>query len=311
VQPIPPYQSEDGLIEPSCFLAIPRTTDQRVERVVRDAVQKAGFEPISRNEARIGFRTPDERLTQADCVIADLTGQNTSVYYYVGLARAMGKGIFLLSQANAVIPTDLRGYVVLHYDLTPEGFDDLAYRVVDSLEHFRRFPRRTNLPANASLPFNIDWDRLERSETDNLCRELLVQMGFRKVDWEKGFREFDLIAELPRRDPDGYMYSELWLVSMGRNAPIEMMMEFVMEPGYLAHRMMREERFSRLLAADRNESSVTFLLIALDPGISKEKIAHVAGADRRFRSREALSVRIRIWDRDQLTSLVQQFPQLA
>ena len=34
------------------------------------------------------------------------------------------------------------------------------------------------------------------------------------------------VAELPQ-DPDGFEYSELWFVTMGRNAPVEMALEMV------------------------------------------------------------------------------------
>ncbi len=46
-------------------------------------------------------------------------------------------------------------------------------------------------------------------------------MGFRRLDWGKQTPGIDLIAELPKKDPDGFEYRELWLVSMGLRMPFE------------------------------------------------------------------------------------------
>ena len=254
-----------------------------------------------------------EELSKADCVIADLTSQSPNVYYEIGLARAMHKGLFLIIQHGSQIPSDLYGYLYLTYDPTPEGLLLLADQLVTALQRFRRFPGRTLAFAGSgsSTSVLVDWDRLETSEAENLCRELLAQMGFRKVDWEKGFREFDLVAELPRKDPDGYEYNEFWLISMGRNAPVEALMDFSRDPEYLLHRLMRyEERFERLLGRGRDEAAITILLIILGREMSRDEKSRILERPRKFRE-QVVSVRFRVWDRDHLASLVQQFPQLA
>ena len=306
-------------VEPRCFLAIPFSSSLRqVRDSIINAVLAAGFRLVSLDEAPAGFLTLNERLidelSQADCIIADLTGQNPNVFYKIGLARAMGKGLFLLAERGSLIPSDLQGYVLIFYDSLPDSLSFLTDELTVSLERFRRFPRRTISvgSAGSAIPFLVDWDSLERSEAENLCRELLIQMGYRRVDWEKGFREFDLIAELPKRDPDGFEYNEIWFISMGRNAPMDMVIKLASEPGYLAHRIMRDEgRLARLLARSQDESPITILLVVLDPEISRARIGRIMDKQKGLSSRESTNVRIRVWDRDYLTSLVQQFPHLA
>ncbi|HEV2854476.1 MAG TPA: ATP-binding protein [Thermoanaerobaculia bacterium] len=301
--------------EPRCFLAIPFSSKLRFE--LRDAVRAAGFQPVRLDEAPITARTLGEilleEISRSDFVIADLTSKNPNVYYEVGLARALRKGLLLIAQRGSSIPSDLHGYLLLFYDPTPEGLLMLSQQVVTSLQRFLRFPERASafVTSGSVPPIFVDWNRLETSEAENLCRELLAQMGFRKVDWEKGFREFDLIAELPRKDPDGYEYNELWLISMGRNAPVELFIDISRDPDYLLHRLMRyEERFERLFSRRQDDAAITILVILLGLEMSREEKSHILERPRKFRE-QVVSVRFRIWDRDHLTSLIQQFPQLA
>jgi hypothetical protein len=83
-------------------------------------------------------------------------------------------------------------------------------------------------------------------------------MGFRNVDWYKKSEEFDLVCELPKRDPDGFEYRELWLVSLGRRAPPEMLLDMLAtEPDLFVHRLFR--RFDERLSYHRiDDLQITF-----------------------------------------------------
>ena len=148
------------------------------------------------------------------------------------MAEAMGKPIILLSWHKLGIPSPphvpslFQENPVLQFSL-----EDLEYStavLADTLSRFRKQPQRRVPGVRRYTPFFVNWERLDRSDGENLCRELMTQMGFLRLDWFKHSREIDMVAELPKKDPDGFEYRELWLVAMGHNAPIDMVFEMAM-----------------------------------------------------------------------------------
>jgi signal transduction histidine kinase len=303
---------------PRCFLAISYSPEyMQVRDAIKKSAQKANFQVISLDnllfsgtiqEAVIG------ELARADCVIADVSGRNPNVFFEIGMAQAMGKPLFLLAQQDSIneIPFDMRGYRYFLYDTTPLGLSALTNNLSKALREHKRSPRtRTFAGAGLNTPFFVDWDRLDRSDAENLCRELLAQMGFQKIDWSKEVREVDLIAELPKKDPDGFEYRELWLISTGRNAsPDKLVMMASMEPEYFVYSFLRDShRRERLMTQSAGELAVTLLVILLTGDVSAEEIEKMQ--ERSLRRSRTGVLRIRIWDRNYLTSLVQQFPQIG
>ncbi len=57
----------------------------------------------------------------AKVVIADLTGQNSNVFYEVGIAHASGTPVLLITQSIDDVPFDLRHRRVLVYEYSPHG----------------------------------------------------------------------------------------------------------------------------------------------------------------------------------------------
>jgi len=232
-----------------CFLALPFSPEfEAIRRVVNAAVTRAGFRAISfENQPPTGRSIRETlmgELAQADCVIADLTNRNPNVHFELGLAQAMGKAVFPIVRRDSFdqIPFDLRDVLTINYEPTPIGLRNLRSQISKVLSEFRRSPRKSQFTSSGrvSTPFFIDWDKLDPTEVENLCRELLSQMGLRRLDWYKESKEIDLIAEYPRKDPDGFEYRELWLVSMGRNAPIEMLLEMAGDGDYFLHHLLRQ-----------------------------------------------------------------------
>ena len=140
-------------------------------------------------------------------------------------------------------------------------------------------------------------------------------MGFRRLNWGKELREIDLIAEYPRKDPDGFEFRELWLVAMGMRAPIEMFLDMAShDPEYFLHRLIRhserlEDTISRSL-----ETSVTILLVLFRKGPEIEEIEILRERFERQRSKRdpvGMNIRLRIWDQHYLTSLVQRYPHIG
>ncbi|MGO9097338.1 MAG: sensor histidine kinase [Bryobacteraceae bacterium] len=308
---------------PRCFLALPYSSGfQRIRKAVETGVEKANFRAVALDKQPVRFGSLREallgELARADCVVADLTDRNSNVFYELGLAQAMGKGLFLLVESSAVetVPFDFRGTQLLAYERTPDGLSELAGRLTGSLREFRHSPRRSpRIPGSRlTTPFFVEWDNLDHSEAENLCRELLAQMGYQRLDWDKESREFDLIAELPRKDPDGFEYRELWFVAMGRNAPPEMLLDMAsQDPGYFLHRFLRDERLERLFSRGGGDVPITLLVILLRGELSAEEAERlrIRSPMRMKGGPYPISLRVRVWDRTYLTNLVQQFPQIG
>lgn len=259
-------------------------------------------------------------LARTDVIIADITDRNPNVYFELGLAQAMGKGLLIIAHNRSVsnIPFDVREFQLLIYDDTPKSLQALSKNVGTALQKYRAFPQRSPMLRGLgqySSPFFVDWDRLDGSDFENLCRELLAQMGFRRLEWGKITPEIDLVAELPRKDPDGFEYRELWLISMAIHAPVEMFMDVAMsDPEYFFHRVMKySDGFEKSLSRG-SETPITFLIIlpraANEPGEMERLIERL---DRRRMKRGPMgyNFRYRIWDQAYLTSLVHQFPQIG
>jgi signal transduction histidine kinase len=253
-----------------------------------------------------------------DCVVADITGSDPSVFFQLGLAQALDKASFLLTQepVKKLLASGATGLMdVLHYEPDPDGLRELSRAVTDILRKFRVLPRRPRflLGARARNLFVVDWERLSREDIENLCLELLTQLGFRRVEWEKETPEIDVVAELPKKDPDGFEYRELWLVSLGRNAPPEMLLDMLRhDPDYFIHRMFRDgERFGRLMKRQQLADAPITLLIVTLTGVQVQ--AELFAIEERLRRRPSAfpTPRVRIWDKNYLTGLVYQFPQIG
>ncbi len=286
-------------------------------RALQRGAEAAGYQVIdtrslaSREDAATSVF---ENIARADCVVADATGSTPSVMYEIGMARTMAKPILLLLDENEseTLPNDFGDYTIVTYRPSKSGLVTLADRVKKALAQLRQSPvrGRANVGTRFVAPFFVDWDRLERRERENLCRELLMQLGYRQVDWVKIMPEIDLVAELPKKDPDGFEYRELWLVSMGMNSSIHFIDMISHDPEYMLYRLFRES--SERPAFDRESSSLTLLLIVLDQEISQEDIENLQRRRRGGRRPGGEGgIRIRVWTRDFMSQLVQQFPQLG
>ena len=56
-------------------------------------------------------------ITEADVIIADLTGLNPNVFYELGIAHSMNKKVILITQDLSEIPFDLKPYRAKEYNL--------------------------------------------------------------------------------------------------------------------------------------------------------------------------------------------------
>lgn len=298
----------------SCFVAIPHSKgSEKVRAAITEGILKAGFQ--SRNVADVAARgmTAFEGIynlvAMSDCVIVDLSNLNSNVIFELGIAQAMGKAIFPLVEENALISSEfgLDGYV--HTTYSRSALKHLSETISLFLNAYRNSPRSVYASGSRArnAPFFVDWTKIEQTDAENLCRELLSHMGLLRVEWFKESWDVDLIAEYPRKDPDGFEYRELWLVSTGRSKASEMMLEMAFHDAEeLIHFTTRgNHRFEKMLR-DRDVIPITFLWIDLKGEGDFDMLRKRLSPDKR--RRYSPSVRMRFWDRDYLTRLVQQFP---
>jgi len=306
-----------------CFLALPYSNrHQRLRDAICKGAMIAGFEIMSLDQDPVvpGATIQEavsSAIARADCIIADVSERNPNVFFELGLAQAMGKGLLLIASDDSRqnIPFDVREFRVLTYKYSVSELSDLMNRVADSLREFRRFPMvSTRMTGSDYAPFFMEWEKLSETELENLCRELMSQLGFQRLEWGKTAPEIDLVAELPRKDPDGFEYRELWLVSMGLREPIHMFIDSVMhDPDYVIDRVLRysnrlEKRFER--TADK---SLTLLLILVREPFDPGAIEHIRLRSGRsfLKAGQSLNWRLRIWDQPYLSNIISRFPHIG
>lgn len=308
-----------------CFYSRSRVKSKKsIQAAVTQAVKEAGLELIDAETLSFTSLSLSEHvnteLASSDCMIADISSDSVSVTFEIGAAQALGKPVILIAEEGASrrkLVHPLADFTILHYETDDEKSHEFKDKLVKLLSRFRNTPERWRQGAvrGRSAQFLVDWERLGREDAENLCRELLAQMGFRRLDWAIGSREVDLVAELPKKDPDGFEYKELWMVNMGRNAPIEMLIDMaVHDPEFFVDRFLRFSELSERLENYRTETPITFLIISWEDGPAQGRlldVEHRSIKTHRKSSRLQGGVRTRIWDRAYLTSLVQQYPQLG
>ncbi len=299
-----------------------------LRRIANAAAQKSGVRLVPAQDAMhpVTAEAAFSEILGADLVLALVSHESPNVLYQVGLARGSGKPVVFLLDEQAGSSPFLAGPLLLApsswtlgYDSrTAAGLARLEAGLLRLFEDFKREPQRfrlfPKLPAGRALVPIVDLDRLGPREFENLCFELLTQMGFKRVEWGEGIKEIDLVATLPRKDPDGFEYHELWLISMGLHAPLEMLLEMAMaEPDHFVRRLLRRDIMERSKAYLRPDTPVTLLVIPFRDAPPPEMLQRgLRRLEERYAERRSpYTLRVRLWDRQQLASLIQQHPQIA
>lgn len=300
-----------------CLLLATFTPDAEILfSLIESTAKNAGVELV-RSQAPLYPPAISEEtfteITNADLILMLASSPSPTLFYELGMAHAFGKPVILVARKGVEAPGF---FPQLEYDTSAEGMRQLRIRLRDLLKTYAKKPWRLRASQAIAgrqlvLPM-VDLDTLGPREFENLCFELLTQMGFRRAEWGKEIKDFDVVATLPKKDPDGFEYEELWLISMGLNAPPEMLLDMATEPDYLMHRLLRSEFIDRFRASFKRGTAVTLLLILR----SDEQSEFFEHQTRRLESRLSkgrfpFTVRLRMWDRQQIISLIQQYPQLA
>jgi signal transduction histidine kinase len=305
-----------------CLLISPIASGDELEQVkvvLRSAAKEVGAQ-VHQLENTLSYRTEFSpraifsELTKADLIIALPSNMTPSVYYEMGIAQALGKPTILIAKPSET--PHLMGIPTVNLVYEDSNLIKLSTEFKRLIERFRRTPNRFSTPGMAlasTLPV-IDLERLESREFENLCFELLSQMGYRRMEWGKELQEVDVVATLPKKDPDGFEYHELWLIALGRNVPTEMMLDVIeRNPDYFIERLLRRWTHEDVALSSLVRSPITALIIAPPQFTSQEMVENqIRLSERRLMTRPGSnSLRIRVWDQQYLIGLIQQYPQIA
>lgn len=135
-----------GVQEATCLVALPAGHPYQVQydRVVRPVLEHAGITPRRSQEIYSGPDTLQESwrcLRSSRLLVAELTGRDPSVLYYVALAHAIGKPVLALARAGAEVPPAMRDHACLTYDVQdPYWGETLSAALQEALARILRQP---------------------------------------------------------------------------------------------------------------------------------------------------------------------------
>ncbi|MFZ6008774.1 MAG: sensor histidine kinase [Bacteroidota bacterium] len=303
--------------------------DQKTSRLsttLKDALKdEEGSLILARNRkihAPFAFEDLDiNEFSKADLIAIEATLAEPEIFYGIGSAQTLGKPIAYLFENGASKGFGLPG-VYFEYKLTKDGLEKLKSQFKSFIRTYTKDPTRfkTIFPYSKKSiepTFIIDLDKLEPREFDNLCFELVSQMGFKKVNWGTEMKEFDVVGTLTKKDPDEFEYEELWFIVTGNNAPSEQLLDITLhDPEILFHRLERilesPNLFSKYQVTQRRDTPITILFILREKDKQEVFDRRIERAEGRLRNRRTpWNIRIRTWDENQLLKLIQRYPQIA
>lgn len=143
-----------------CFVISPigrEGTDQHqmfsdvLKYIIRPAVKESGLtlEVIRADDIhRAGSFIKDilDYIAKSQVVIADLTGQNPNVFYELGVRHALSARTILVAQTLEDIPSDLREYRTIIYDMSAKGAAEFRERLGAFLQEIQKDPARADNP---------------------------------------------------------------------------------------------------------------------------------------------------------------------
>ncbi len=111
-----------------CFVLMPFTkpSDEVYRKIIVPAVLQAGLKVMRTNQIFTSGSIMEQirsAIQQSRLCIADLTGRNPNVLYELGIAQTLGKPSILMTQNLDDVPSDIRQYRIIQYDLQSKQLD--------------------------------------------------------------------------------------------------------------------------------------------------------------------------------------------
>jgi hypothetical protein len=122
-------------------------------------------------------------LSEADLVIADLTGTKANVFYELGIRHALRTGTILISQDLSSVPSDLKSYYTFGYRYTNEAheyeeyFKNFESELHEKIEAFLSGKILTDSPVSDFLGFRYEVFRQQLDAERVEIRRLVEACG--------------------------------------------------------------------------------------------------------------------------------------
>jgi len=121
-----------------CFVLMP--FDAKFQPIYEDHVKPTVGRSGLRCERADEIRGPNlitwdiwEHINRARLLVAELTDQNSNVFYELGLAHALSKDVILITQSMDFVPFDLKTIRCICYDFTPRGTRKLERELAETI----------------------------------------------------------------------------------------------------------------------------------------------------------------------------------
>ena len=153
---IPPIPTQEGKGKPtrnsifrnkefrrfdrSCLIIMPLETywTEPIWATLKSTLEDIGFDHIDRVVSMSQRESLDQnwqKINESSWILADLTYRQPFVFYWLGIAHALGKKVLLLSQHKRDIPNSLSKLPYLLYENNLEGLEKLQINLIGSFKH--------------------------------------------------------------------------------------------------------------------------------------------------------------------------------
>nr|QNO55213.1 hypothetical protein MHJDHPNH_00015 [Methanosarcinales archaeon ANME-1 ERB7] len=174
-----------------CFVIMPFSATKRCtteewtaifENLHKPAIigSRLGYK-CERSKIRTGAFIKDilMQLNQADVVLADLTDMNPNVFYELGVRHTLRTRTILVSQTIDDVPSDLKQYGVITYNITPSGVTEYKNEISKILKDIRNNPDRPDNPVSDYLNLKkIVTDPFEAKTTEKKIIALVSECSY-------------------------------------------------------------------------------------------------------------------------------------
>ncbi|WP_333887294.1 HAMP domain-containing sensor histidine kinase [Sphingobacterium siyangense] len=293
-----------------------------IERVIRDIIDEGALQiDIAFQSSKDLNNTKSQSfgtlLKNVDLVLSDLSSISSTDFFEIGIARAMGKPIVFLSEHSDF--EDLPLVIKQSYFLTYENSEELKNGLLQFLLEFadkpERFTPRNLIGHQMDAPVDVDIKKIGPRDFENLCFELLAHLGYKKLEWQIKEDFIDAITSIKKRDPDGFEYEEFWLIAFSGRQNQKIVEIAINEPDFFLEHVyngLYNEEITRRLRYN-NDNPITLLFVLPEKNkLTQRLIKEIQEREFRHSRRGRYnSLRIRFWDQETITRLVQNNSSLA
>ena len=124
----------------SCLIIMPLETywTEPIWGTLKNTLEDIGFDHVDRVISLSQKESLDQnwqKINEASWILVDLTYRQPFVFYWLGIAHALGKKVLLLSQHKRDIPNSLAKLPYLLYENNLEGLEKLQINLIGSFKH--------------------------------------------------------------------------------------------------------------------------------------------------------------------------------